>query len=152
MKKLPLGIQRFREIVEQDYLYVDKTKVIYNIINEGKLYFLSRPRRFGKSLLVSIFKEIFSGNKALFEGLYIADTNWQWSAHPVLHFNFAKLGNKTGNLEQLLIEELEEHATLHGIELTKKTLSPQVEELVKKLSQKRKAGGFSRRRIRQAHY
>ena len=73
MKKLPLGIQTFRKIIEEDFLYIDKTKDIFHLINRGQLFFLSRPRRFGKSLLVSILKEIFSGNKELFKGLYIYD-------------------------------------------------------------------------------
>jgi len=61
MKKLPIGIQSLNTILREGYLYVDKTRQIYNLINEGKLYFLSRPRRFGKSLIVSTLKEIFQG-------------------------------------------------------------------------------------------
>ena len=138
MKKLPVGIQRFRKIIEQDYLYVDKTKVLYNIVNTGELYFLSRPRRFGKSLLVSTFEELFSGDKALFEGLDITKTDWEWPTHPVLSFNFAKLGNKVGNLEELLKEQLEEKAQTHGITLKKQALAQQVDELVSCLSKKDK--------------
>ena len=68
MKKLPLGIQTLRNILEEGYLYVDKTKEIMPLFESGKFYFLSRPRRFGKSLLVSTLKEIFLGNKELFKG------------------------------------------------------------------------------------
>ncbi|MDR0913057.1 MAG: AAA family ATPase, partial [Methanobrevibacter sp.] len=73
MKKLPIGIQTFEDIIEDNYLYVDKTKYIYELLNSGKPYFLSRPRRFGKSLFLSTLKQLFEGNKKLFEGLYIYD-------------------------------------------------------------------------------
>lgn len=75
MKKLPLGLQDFRKIREGDWLYVDKTEAIYRVINHGTYCFLSRPRRFGKSLTVSTLHELFRGNRSLFEGLWIAD-NW----------------------------------------------------------------------------
>jgi Predicted AAA-ATPase len=71
MKKLPIGIQTFEIMINGGYVYVDKTEHIYRIITEARYYFLSRPRRFGKSLLVSTLKEIFSGNKQLFEGLWV---------------------------------------------------------------------------------
>ncbi len=77
MKKLPIGIQTFSEIIKEDYLYVDKTRQIANLL-QAKYLFLSRPRRFGKSLLISTLAEIFSGNQALFKGLYIYDKiEWQ---------------------------------------------------------------------------
>lgn len=68
-RKLPIGIQTFEDIVENNYLYVDKTAFVYKLANIGKAYFLSRPRRFGKSLLVSTFKSYFEGKRELFEGL-----------------------------------------------------------------------------------
>lgn len=72
MKKLPLGIQTFRKMIEEDFLYIDKTKEIYNLISgDSQYYFLSRPRRFGKSLLISTLEELFAGEKHLFEGLWI---------------------------------------------------------------------------------
>jgi len=73
MKKLPIGIQSFAKLREEDCLYVDKTEDIYRLFSSGNTYFLSRPRRFGKSLLLSTMEEIFKGNKNLFEGLYIYD-------------------------------------------------------------------------------
>ncbi|GIW23111.1 MAG: hypothetical protein KatS3mg068_2118 [Candidatus Sericytochromatia bacterium] len=88
MKKLPLGIQTFKEIINNSYLYVDKTEYIYNLINEGKYYFISRPRRFGKSLLISTLKEIFLGNKELFKDLWIYD-KIEWEKHPVIHIDFS---------------------------------------------------------------
>ena len=66
MKKLPLGKQNFEEIIREDLLYVDKTAQVYNLVQKGSLYFLSRPRRFGKSLLISTFRHLFEGKKELF--------------------------------------------------------------------------------------
>jgi Predicted AAA-ATPase len=77
-KKLPVGIQNLREIREQDHYYVDKSGLAIDLLNAGKYFFLSRPRRFGKSLLVDTFKELFEGHRALFEGL-AAETRWDWS-------------------------------------------------------------------------
>ena len=71
-RKLPIGIQTFREIREENYYYVDKTALIQRLMDEGKHYFLSRPRRFGKSLFLDTLKELFEGNEPLFEGLYIS--------------------------------------------------------------------------------
>ncbi|HEW97788.1 MAG TPA: AAA family ATPase [Beggiatoa sp.] len=94
MKKLPIGIQTFAEIIKEEYLYVDKTRHIAELIQAGKYLFLSRPRRFGKSLLVSTLSEIFSGNKALFQGLYIYD-KIKWQSHPVIHIDFAAIDFST---------------------------------------------------------
>ncbi|MDR3223665.1 MAG: AAA family ATPase, partial [Methanobrevibacter sp.] len=78
LRKLPIGRQDFRLIRENNYLYVDKTKYIYELIESGDIYFLSRPRRFGKSLLLSTIAELFKGNRELFKGLYIYD-KWDWN-------------------------------------------------------------------------
>ncbi|MDR3228546.1 MAG: ATP-binding protein [Puniceicoccales bacterium] len=89
MQRLPLGIQTFSELRNGDYLYVDKTEVIHRLITSGKPFFLARPRRFGKSLLVSTLAEIFRGNKQFFEGLAIYD-KWDWSKkHPVIHIDWS---------------------------------------------------------------
>ncbi len=87
MKKLPIGIQTFREIIEENYYYVDKTQFAYRLITSGKYYFLSRPRRFGKSLFLDTLAEIFSGNKELFKGLYIYD-KYDFTPHPVIRISF----------------------------------------------------------------
>ena len=73
MKKLPISIQTFENIIEGEMVYVDKTEYIHSLINEGKYYFLARPRRFGKSLLLTTLKSFFEGKKELFKGLYIYD-------------------------------------------------------------------------------
>jgi hypothetical protein len=87
-KKLPIGIQTFVKMCEDTHYYVDKTPLIMRLVEQGTHYFLSRPRRFGKSLLLDTMKELFEGNHALFEGLY-ADTHWDWSVtNPVVRFSF----------------------------------------------------------------
>lgn len=137
MKKLPIGLQNIVEIIEEDYLYVDKTRHLYDLIKKGKLYFLSRPRRFGKTLLLAALKEIFSGNKALFKDLYIGtSTDYDWPAHPVLQFNFATFGHKVEALEPALQRDLHEKAKKYGVQLERETLSEQVNELVMKVAQK----------------
>ena len=87
MKKLPIGIQTFRDIIEENFLYVDKTNFAYKLITSGKYYFLSRPRRFGKSLFLDTLAEIFLGNKELFKGLYIYD-KYNFKPHPVIRISF----------------------------------------------------------------
>ncbi len=88
MKKLPIGIQTLSKIIEDGFVYVDKTEIALRIVERGQYYFLSRPRRFGKSLFLSTLKEIFEGNEALFKGLYI-DGKWDFSkTKPVIHLSF----------------------------------------------------------------
>ena len=88
-RKLPIGIQTFREIREEGYYYVDKTAYAHRLVGEGKHYFLSRPRRFGKSLFVDTLKELFEGNESLFRGLAVHD-RWDWSVrHPVVRLDFS---------------------------------------------------------------
>ena len=90
MKKLPIGVYTFSKMIEEDHLYVDKTQHILTLIDSGKYYFLSRPRRFGKSLLVSTLKEIFSGHKELFQGLFIYD-KIEWTPYPVVHLDCSRI-------------------------------------------------------------
>lgn len=88
-RRLPIGLQTFREVRERDCYYVDKTAYLRRLLDEGKHYFLSRPRRFGKSLFLDMCKELFQGHKALFEGLAIHG-DWDWSVrHPVVRLDFA---------------------------------------------------------------
>ena len=77
-RRLPVGLQTFREVREQNCYYVDKTPYIRRLLDRGKHYFLSRPRRFGKSLFLDTLKELFEGNEGLFAGLHIHD-GWEWS-------------------------------------------------------------------------
>ena len=107
-RKLPIGIQTFRTIREESCYYVDKTDFIRQLVDEGSRYFLSRPRRFGKSLLVDTLKELFEGNEPLFEGLAIHD-RWDWSIrYPVVRLDFSRGDYRTpGYLHQNLMAQLD---------------------------------------------
>ena len=139
MKKLPLGRQDFSEIINEDLLYVDKTDRVYNIIEQGKLYFLSRPRRFGKSLLISTFRHLFEGKKELFKDLYLGQsTDYAFDKYPVLQFNFAKLGHQVENLEEELINQVEGYARDFQVETEKTSLSTRFYTLIEGISSKGK--------------
>jgi Holliday junction resolvase-like predicted endonuclease len=139
MKKLPLGRQNFSEIINEDLLYVDKTDRVYNLIETGKLYFLARPRRFGKSLLISKFRYLFEGKKELFKDLFIGkSTDYDFDTYPVLQFSFAKLGHKVENLEEELINKVERYADDFQVETEKTSLSTRFTTLVEAISKKDK--------------
>lgn len=100
MQKLPIGIQTFSEIREEEYRYVDKTKIAFELINNGKYYFLSRPRRFGKSLFLSTLQAVFEGKKELFLNLYIHDA-WDWqTTYPVVNMSFAGVARNVAAMQQ----------------------------------------------------
>jgi len=136
MKKLPLGIQTFAEIITEEYIYVDKTRHIAELIQSGKYIFLSRPRRFGKSLLVSTLSEIFSGNKELFQGLYIYD-QIEWQPHPVIVIDFNGISfNDEEVLKASLSSFLDNIAAEHEIVLSKTFVKDKFAELIKKIAEK----------------
>lgn len=113
--KFPVGIQQFVELRSGDWVYVDKTSHIHRLISEGKYYFLSRPRRFGKSLLLSTIEAYFQGRKELFEGLAIMDKETEWAEYPVLHFDLnAKPFGKLQDLYDLLNDQLTVYEQLYG--------------------------------------
>ena len=85
--KYPIGIQTFSQIRENGYVYVDKTDLIYQSVSRGSIYFFSRPRRFGKSLLISTLEAYFQGKKELFKGLAIEKLEKDWTEHPILHLD-----------------------------------------------------------------
>ena len=134
MKKLPIGIQTFSKLREGDFIYVDKTEYIYNIISGNNYYFLSRPRRFGKSLTLSTIAEIYSGSKNLFTGLWI-ENNWNWDKiHPIIHISFNSLNYKDLGLEIVLKKELLKIGRKYEL-LLSETSSPELfEELIEKLA------------------
>ena len=86
--KYPIGIQTFEQIRKEGYVYVDKTDLVHRLVTEGKIYFLSRPRRFGKSLLLSTIRSYFEGRKDLFEGLAMERLEKEWNKYPVFHIDF----------------------------------------------------------------
>ena len=101
MKKLPIGIQTFSELIEDQYYYVDKTPLISELVATGKYYFLARPRRFGKSLLCSTLKYLYEGRRELYTGLEI-EPLWDWSkTNPVVHLSLTETSSGTPHeLEQ----------------------------------------------------
>ena len=98
-QKLPIGIQDFEKIRKENYLYVDKTDFIYSLAQQGSPSFLARPRRFGKSLLISTMRAYFEGRRELFDGLKIADLEKDWEEHPVIHIDFSGAGKFATNEE-----------------------------------------------------
>ncbi|HFC46728.1 MAG TPA: hypothetical protein ENJ63_02475 [Dissulfuribacter thermophilus] len=145
MKRLPIGIQTFSELVDPDenYVYVDKTREIRDLALSGKYFFLSRPRRFGKSVLISTLCELFGGNQGLFKGLYIED-KWNWDTrHPVIKISFG--GGDFGSekrFEESLFEVLSDNAEKLQVECGKTIKRPNscfrqlIKEAWKKTGQK----------------
>ncbi len=132
MRKYPIGIQSFREIINGGFVYVDKTQLIHQLITSGKYYFISRPRRFGKSLLLSTIKEIFKGNKELFQGLWIED-QWDWEQkHPVIHLRLSRIDYQHFGLYEALNREMDAQAKELHIRLTAENLKGKFEELIRK--------------------
>lgn len=116
LKRLPVGIQTFSNIIEDDMFYVDKTEYIWNMIQVSKYIFLSRPRRFGKSLLISTLQAYFEGRKDLFKGLYIESVEKEWTEYPVLHFSMASGKHmEKDQLESYLLFILEENEKRFGL-------------------------------------
>ena len=131
MQKLPIGTQSFSILRNNNYLYVDKTKYIYKMIEDGRVYFLSRPRRFGKSLLITTIKELFEGNKKLFEGLYIHD-KWNWEEkYPVIILDFGGGNYKTPNdLENKINNIIHRRAREFEVEIFSNTIDEKFTDLI----------------------
>lgn len=138
LQKLPVGIQTFSEIINEDYLYVDKTALIHRLLCSGKCFFLSRPRRSGKSLTLSTIASIYRGERALFADLWIED-NWDWhKVHPVIHFSSSGIGYQTQGLEGAIEAELRLVGTHFGISFEQIGIDRMFSELLRKLSHKAK--------------
>jgi hypothetical protein len=134
--KFPIGIQDFREIRTDGYVYVDKTQHIHRLLDSGKYYFLSRPRRFGKSLLLSTMNELYCGSRDLFEGLWIHD-KWDWEAQrrPVIWLKFASQGMKNLGLVPGIHHMLDTEAVRLGVVLTEADYSQKFKQLLQAVSQ-----------------
>ena len=130
MRNVPIGLQNIQEIITDGYIYVDKTQFALNLIQTGKHYFLSRPRRFGKSLFVSTLEEIFKGNKALFEGCHIYESNYDWKPYPVLLLDFGDIANET---TKELKADLSDALTKMGIEQSITVEGPSLQSQLKAL-------------------
>ena len=135
LKKLPIGIQTFREIREENYLYIDKTDQLLLLVDSGKYYFLARPRRFGKSLLISTLQALFEGHKELFEGLAIHD-QWDWNTTcPVIKISFGGVARDLADMKQDVVNILTDNQ--ERLEIT----CPNPEDI----------GGCFRQLIKKAH-
>ncbi len=120
IKKLPIGIQSFEKIIT-NYLYIDKTEQIHRLLSSGEVYFLSRPRRFGKSLLCSTLEALFKGQRHLFKGLWIDrhEVAYDWKEYPVIHLSMAKFNTQSAHLfEQSLMLELTRCSSLYAVKQT----------------------------------
>ncbi len=132
-RKYPVGIQDFSEVRTGGYVYVDKTYFVHKLISEGKFYFLSRPRRFGKSLFVSTLDYLFKGRKELFEGLFITD-KWNWTqTNPIIKISFSNISHKEKGLYQAINDSLDKNAKLYNITFTETAISAKFQELIEKL-------------------
>jgi hypothetical protein len=123
MKKLPVDVHDFHNMITGNHVYVDKTQYIHKMATEGTYYFLSRPRRFGKTLLVSTLEHLFTSNKELFEGLWIENSDWDWQPHPVLRIDFSEISAYSPEaLRKSLIEKLHRLGESMGVEVKSELL------------------------------
>ena len=137
MQKLPIGIQHFDRIREQNFVYVDKTEQIYTLINTGTFVFLSRPRRFGKSVLLTTLQHLFLGHRQLFQGLWIED-KIDWQSRPVLLINFNDLDFVEQSLSVALTRLMDQLAAEHQIQLQAEHYKEKFQELIVRLSAEQK--------------
>ena len=131
LKRLPVGIQTYSEVIGRDCLYVDKTEYIVKMLKVSKYIFLSRPRRFGKSLLVSTLQAYFEGRKELFEGTYIGGVEKEWTAYPVLKFSMASAKHiDAAQLHRFLNSMLEREEQKWGITTPKHDANDRLQDLI----------------------
>ena len=133
----PIGIQNFEKLRNDNYIYVDKTEIIYRLVTTGSYYFLSRPRRFGKSLLISTLEAYFSGRKDLFEGLAIHELEQKWTKHPILHLDLnSRLYETADSLCQELNKHLEIWENQYGNEYKDRALEERFYHVVRNAAEK----------------
>ena len=132
-RRLPVGIQSFEEIRKEGYLYVDKTDIIWQLANSGKKYhYLSRPRRFGKSVLVDTLEAYFTGKKELFEGLKIMEMETEWVKRPVIRLDMSRAGAEPESLKGYLDYTFHEYESLYEIEVRKNySLATRLSEIIR---------------------
>ena len=131
--KFPIGIQSFEEIRRGGYVYVDKTLLMHRLVSEGKYYFLSRPRRFGKSLLLSTLEAYFLGKKELFEGLAIVEKETEWTTYPILHLDLNSREYKDENsLEAELNRHLDSWEKKYGDEYKDRAIEERFIQVIEK--------------------
>ena len=131
MKKIPIGIQAFSSLIDGDFVYLDKTDMIFKIATTKACYFLSRPRRFGKSLTLSTLHTFFDGRKELFAGLKIEKLETKWEKYPVLHFDFnASTYNSVEDVQSRIGYMLSQHEKIFGKDDNAKQNSERFESLI----------------------
>lgn len=135
--KFPIGIQSFESLRSEGFVYVDKTALVKKLVSEGKCYFLSRPRRFGKSLLMSTIEAYFKGKKHLFDGLAMAELETEWKEYPVLHLDLnAKPYTKLQDLYDLLDDQLTFYERQYDSVATDKSPEGRFRQLIRSAKQK----------------
>lgn len=137
LKNLPIGIQDFESLIVDNYLYVDKTAIMYKMVSTGRYYFLSRPRRFGKSMLISTLKAYFLGKKDLFKGLAVEQLEQKWTVHPVLHLdlNTAKYIEK-GALDDVINNALTNWEKLYDAQDSERNFGSRFEGIIRRAYEK----------------
>ena len=132
--KLPIGMQTFEQLIRDGYIYVDKTKYLVELIDTGKVYFLSRPRRFGKSITISTFDALFSGKKELFKGLYAEEffERPEYSTYPVVHLDMSRVSTDQGvtELRRSMLRQVRRSASLHGVDISSESPADALGELL----------------------
>ena len=135
--KYPIGIQTFEQIREDGYVYVDKTELVHRLVTTGKIYFLCRPRRFGKSLLLSTIKAYFLGKKELFKGLAMENLETEWAEYPVFHLDFNSQNfTQEGVLDKILLDYITEWEEIYGSEADDMTIGSRFRRLFSKAHSK----------------
>jgi hypothetical protein len=136
-KPLPSGVQNFRTIIEEGYLYIDKTQLIYELLRQPTgVYFLSRPRRFGKSVLISTLEELFRGNKEIFRDLWLYSSDYAWPNYPVMRFDFSLERVRTAEeMKEVIGTYLQEIADQSNIKLKKGNYQRQFRWLIQQLAE-----------------
>ena len=136
-KLYPVGIQNFESLRKDGYFYVDKTELMYRLVKTGRYYFLSRPRRFGKSLLISTLEAYFQGKKELFEGLAVYGLEKEWKRYPVIHLDLnAKKFDTEEDLIRLIDRQLLVYEALYGSVPTDKTVDDRFVSLIRNAATK----------------
>lgn len=136
LKPLPTSTATFSKIIEGNFLYIDKTEHIYHLLHEATgAFFLSRPRRFGKSLFVSTLEELFAGNRDLFTGLWIDNSDYAWPVHPVIHIDLSRhLIRNVDDLEMSIQTHLQRVGRQYGVTISPKPATFMFEELIFELA------------------
>src|SRR6056297_2004760 len=138
MKRLPIGIQDFRYMMENDYLYIDKTKYLHMLKDRGKFYFMSRPRRFGKSLTISTYDCMFRGEKELFKDTWLYE-NWDFEPRPVIRLNMSELDTRDDKtVEEGIKRKLKKFYRENNFQIRSENMKYMFEDLLEELGQEKR--------------